>query len=63
MLISALRHNEATFSKAIDEWPRTTNRIVRGDHGPSVGFISKIMIVFPNVNPRWLILGEGEMFV
>ena len=63
MLINALRHNEASFSRALDEWPRTTNRIVLGHHGASVGYIAKILVVFPSVNARWLILGEGEMFL
>lgn len=61
LLIDHLKHSETSFSRAIDEYPRTTNRIVLGMHGPSVPYIVKILETFPQVDARWLLLGEGKM--
>lgn len=61
-LILALKHTEASFSRAIGEHPRNTNRILNGVNGPSLKYLAGIMVVYPNVNIRWLVLGEGKMF-
>ena len=42
--------------------PSGISHILKGRNNPSLDFIQKILRRFPQVNPDWLILGEGEMY-
>lgn len=39
------------------------SHIIGGRNKPSYDFITKFLEKFPDVNPLWLLLGKGEMFV
>lgn len=41
----------------------TINQLVNGKGTPSFKTITKILKVFSDVNPVWIILGEGQMFI
>ena len=41
----------------------TLNQMFRKDSDPRLKLIQKVMLGFPELNPIWLILGEGEMWV
>lgn len=38
------------------------SHIINGRNNPSLDVMRKILENFPNINPEWLILGEGEMY-
>ena len=63
MLIEALGHNKNSFSKEIG----LDNNVVIGrlvkeiGRKPSFEILARILKTFPEVNPSWLILGQGEM--
>lgn len=42
--------------------PSGISHILKGRNNPSLDFIQKILRRFPQINPDWLIMGEGEMY-
>lgn len=40
----------------------TTTNILRGRNVPKITFTYAFLKAFPEINPRWFFLGEGEMF-
>lgn len=42
---------------------QTINNIENIKYNPSIEVIGKLMKTYPDLNPKWLILGEGTMFV
>lgn len=63
--IRLIAGHEATFVPEF--WERTgiapaaIMNILFGNEYPSIWDIQKILIAFPDINPRWLLLGEGNM--
>lgn len=53
--------NPNSFSKKIGATTSTINSMLEKDTNPSVETINKIINVFPSINLKWLIKGEGEM--
>ena len=37
------------------------SHILNGRNKPGAAFIEKMLLVFPNLNARWLLTGDGEM--
>lgn len=61
LLISQLGLNKNSFSNAIGVNPTVIHNIVKGRNAPSYDLLSKIILSFGNINPTWLLTGEGEM--
>ena len=40
----------------------SVSHIVSGRNKPSFDFIQKLMKRYPDVNPKWLLLGEGKIY-
>ena len=49
------------FSQKIQIHPNTVGRWERNEQTPNVDDLNKILEVYPNINPTWLLTGEGEM--
>jgi transcriptional regulator with XRE-family HTH domain len=64
LLINELNKNENSFAKAIGVASSVIYNIVGGRlNNPSVEVVEKILRAFPKVNPTWLILGDGSIFL
>lgn len=51
----------AEFADKIGVQRSSMSHILNGRNQPSAAFIQKMLHAFPSVNPRWLLIGEGEM--
>lgn len=60
-VISHFQLNENSFSKKIGKSYTGVVKIVRGDSKPNLDMIETILEAFPELNPSWLVAGEGEM--
>lgn len=49
------------FAHAIGVQPSNVSHVLNGRNNPSLVFIEKILSFYPEINTRWLILGEGTM--
>ena len=58
-IISHFCGSKANFARKIGESYNTVSNWVSRDNGKSV--LDKVISNFPEVNPTWLIIGEGEM--
>lgn len=50
------------FSEEIGMQPSNMSHIMSGRHKPSLDFVLKVINRYPEINIKWLTLGEGEMF-
>lgn len=54
--------NAAKFATLINEQPHRVISVVgKRQVTPGIDFLANILNTFPNVNPRWLITGQGNM--
>lgn len=51
------------LAEIIGVQPSSISHILSGRNKPGFDFISKLLQRFPNLNPKWLILGEEPMYV
>lgn len=49
------------FSKRIEVHKNTVGRWERGERSPDSADLNKILTTFPDINPTWLLTGEGEI--
>lgn len=49
------------FSVKIHVHKNTIGRWERGEQTPNVDDLNRILQVYPDINPVWLLIGEGEM--
>lgn len=64
LIMNALGYNNNTFAKALGVNPTVTFNITGGrESNPSYDFLQKLMFTFDNINPAWLLKGEGEMYI
>lgn len=64
LLMSDLGYNNNSFAKALGVNPTVTFNITGGrENNPSYEFLQKLMFTFDNINPTWLLKGEGEMHI
>lgn len=60
-----LKHEGSTalkFAELLEVQPSSISHLLSGRNKPSFDFLEKILLRFPNINPDWLILGNGNMF-
>ncbi|MBO9638423.1 MAG: helix-turn-helix transcriptional regulator [Siphonobacter aquaeclarae] len=61
-LLKHLRLNPNQFSKEIGKPRSTIQVILDGRSKPGFDFLELVLLHFPDINPAWLMTGEGEMF-
>lgn len=49
------------FAAIMDESPQTTSNWISGKRSIGLDVIERILGRFPDVNPSWLLTGDGEM--
>lgn len=49
------------LSSMLDVQRSNVSHILNGRNKPGASFIEKLLVVFPDLNARWLFTGEGEM--
>ena len=47
----------------LDVQRSNVSHILNGRNKPGASFIEKMLLVFPELNARWLLTGEGSMFI
>lgn len=62
ILMQAIDCKAAEFARQLGIRPSNVSHIVNGRSDPSCRLLQSIFTQFPNVNPDWLILGQGSMF-
>ncbi len=60
-LLAHYKLNENSFSKKIGKSYTGVVKVVRGESKPNLDMIESILAAFPEVNPSWLVAGEGKM--
>lgn len=65
-LIEFLKAHNMTSTRLADEigvQRSSISHIISGRNNPSYDFIHKFLKYYSEINPKWLILGEGSMYV
>ncbi len=53
----------AKFAEILSVQPSSISHLLSGRNKPNFDFIARLLTMFPSVNPRWFINGEGEMYI
>ncbi len=53
----------AKFAEILSVQPSSISHLLSGRNNPNFDFISKLLMMFPNLNPHWIINGIGEMYL
>ena len=53
--------NATAFADAIGVPPSSISHILGGRNKPSLDFVTKIMLRYPEINAEWLLTGKGSM--
>tara|TARA_B100001750_G_C15471324_1_gene579965 strand:- start:537 stop:827 length:291 start_codon:yes stop_codon:yes gene_type:complete len=61
-ILKCKKLSSSQFADKINVSNSAVSHIINGRNKPSLEIIQNILIKFPDINPRWLILGEGEIF-
>lgn len=61
-LISWLQINKNQFAMSIGVPQAILSHILSGRNKPSLDVMKKIMQAYPQINPHWLLFGDGDMF-
>jgi transcriptional regulator with XRE-family HTH domain len=62
-LIEFLGINQKEFASKINVGTGRLSNVLKGRNKPDTDFVSEIIRVFRNVNPLWLLIGEGEISI
>lgn len=60
--IDSLKITQKAFSEVIGISEKVTSNVKKGKNPPNFLMIESIIRHFPQINARWLILGEGDMW-
>ncbi|MEN8121129.1 MAG: helix-turn-helix transcriptional regulator [Bacteroidota bacterium] len=55
--------SSSKFADIIDVQRSSISHIISGRNKPSLDFIQKVLLNFPQINPDWLVIGKGEMYI
>lgn len=61
LIMQAKNLTPAEFADIIDVQRSGISHLLSGRNNPSLGFVEKVLLRFPEINPDWLILGKGAM--
>ena len=61
-LINREKLSSSKFAEIIDVQRSSISHIISGRNKPSLDFIQKVLEKFPNLNPNWLVTGNGAMY-
>jgi transcriptional regulator with XRE-family HTH domain len=59
--LSAESISPAEFADKIGVQRSSMSHILNGRNHPSASFLQKMLQVYPDLNPRWLMIGDGTM--
>lgn len=62
LILQAKNISVAQFAEDINVQRSGMSHILSGRNRPSLDFVIKVLKCYPEINPSWLILGEGEMY-
>jgi hypothetical protein len=62
LLLYKLELTPTKFANEIQEDKSKISKYLKGSYRPGMDAITKILLRFPNLNARWLLLGDGEMW-
>lgn len=62
-LMDSLHLTQQKFAEDLGISPASLSSIFNGRTKPTINHVDAIVIAFPNINLRWLMYGEGDMFV
>ena len=60
-ILKAKNLSPAQFADMINVQRSSISHLISGRNKPSLEFIQKILLTFPDVNTAWLLFGKGEM--
>ena len=63
ILMSQLGLSPSRFSKEIRESRSKISQYIKGTYKPSMDTINRILRRYPNLNARWFISGDGEIWL
>jgi len=52
----------AKFAEKMEVGAPNISHLLSGRNKPGYDFIAKMLLRFPNLNPDWLLLGQGKMY-
>ncbi len=61
--IDSEKLSAAEFADKIGVQRSNVSHVLNGRNNPGFGFIQKVLESFPSINSRWLITGEGDMYL
>lgn len=62
LLLRFLRTSPILFAKSLEyKRPDTIYNVLNDKYGISSDLVNKIITKYPEINPQWLLTGEGEM--
>lgn len=61
-LIASEGITSSKFAELLEVQPSNISHILSGRNNPSYDFIVRVLNVFTNVNPDWLLLGIGDIY-
>lgn len=59
--LAAEKISPAEFADKIGVQRSSMSHILNGRNYPSASFLQKMLQAYPNMNPRWLMIGDGTM--
>lgn len=60
--MSAEKLTSAKLAEILQIQPSSISHLLSGRNKPGFEFISKLMLMFPELNPDWFINGQGDMY-
>lgn len=61
--IESEKLSAAEFADKIGVQRSSVSHVLNGRNNPGFSFIQKILETYPRINSRWLIMGEGDMYL
>ncbi len=61
-LLAAEKIASSKFADIIGVNRSSISHLLSGRNNPSLDFLQKVLVKFPNINPDWLLLGQGSMY-
>jgi len=62
-LIEEKKMSKSAFAKSLGKGPNGLDSVIVRGSVPNADLLTKIIEVYPEVNPVWLLTGQGEMFL